>query len=76
MLGFITIRRWRQYGDLSKVDRGGVLSEDSACITVVVRLLLLDPSRKMPEGVSMDVYNNDFKLENSSVGLIRENRDQ
>ena len=39
-------------------------------------VLLLDPSRKMPEGVSMDVYNNDFKLEISSVGLIRENRDQ
>ena len=39
-------------------------------------VLLLDPSRKMPEGVSMDVYNNDLKLEKPSVGLIRENRDQ
>ena len=44
--------------------------------TVVVLHLLLDPARKVLQGLSIGLYNNNLELKNSSVELIRENQDQ
>ena len=45
-------------------------------IDISADFALLDPSRRLPEALSMDPYKNDLKLLKSSVDLIRENRDQ
>ena len=45
-------------------------------LSMLILHLLFDPSRCLPEGLPIDLYNIDLESEHTSVCLIREFQDQ